>query len=243
MGTGNKVHPTGVQIEASGGSPRAKPYYFFKRQTLPAPSTYSANRRGTGEVTCCNLLVCVLSILTVLFILTTTIMLVLLLIVVQPRAPKYDIDNLRISGINSSGDALSLTSIETTFQFVVRNPNKKMSVYYDEIKAYVQIMGLNLGDVELPSGFHQGHKNTTITDGYVRSGVLSVDTSTQTALRDAERAGRVPVYVQVNVKSRLKVWSWKSRKLTRNIRCSIYVDPRIATGSQIVVKRCRTKRF
>lgn len=230
MGVGDKVYP-----DASGPKPPVGAYYSVKDQALPGPATYRGRSRGRSSCCCCFIWLC--SILATITVILGFAVLIFWL-VVQPRAPKYQVDNVRIDGLDFTSNTLTTV---TTFQVMARNPNKKIGIYYDRIHVKVETDGLNLGEGDLPT-FYQGHKNTTYIDGTLNSGVLQIDQATQTVLLAAQNEGKVPLDLHVDVKARVKIGSWKSRKFTVKVRCDIDLDVRRTSGSQVVSKRCKVKR-
>ncbi|CAM6104722.1 unnamed protein product [Calypogeia fissa] len=163
-------------------------------------------------------------------------------LVVQPRAPKYNVEDVRLSNfaITPSGSAgLFQLSATTSYSVVARNPNKHIGIYYDIINIDVQSEGATIGQGSVPS-FYQGHKNTTIIAGDLQSGNVPLVSAVGIALQSAEKNGNIPLVVAVDVRVRVKVGGFKTPHFWVHVRCNVDVNPN-ATGSQVLSKTCHVK--
>lgn len=228
MATG-KVYPDGGQFNSAPPLPGS--YYNVKEQHLPAPATYRRGRRGRSG--CCCFLSCLCSIFTILVILLVISTLIFWL-AVHPRAPKFDVENVHISGLDNTSSSVN-TNI--TYEIMARNPNKRIGIYYDDINLNVEANGMTIGEGSIPS-FYQGHKNTTYLNGDITSQGLELSSETVALLTN--NPTNVPLYAKVDVKARIKVGSIKSPKMTIKVRCDLNVDL-TRTSGQLTRKHCRVK--
>jgi hypothetical protein len=211
-------------------------YYNIKEQGLPAPATY---RRGrAGRSCCCCFLLWLCSIFTVLVILLGIAVLVFWL-VVHPKAPKFDIQDVHISGLSGLTIITSPINTNITFEIMAENPNKHMGIYYDEINVDVQANGANVGSGSIPA-FYQGHQNTRIITGDLSASNLTLSSDTVKVLTSTP--SDVPLYATVDVKARLKVGSIKTSKIAVKVRCNFSVNlSETGSTNQLVSKDCKVK--
>ncbi|CAH2049773.1 unnamed protein product [Thlaspi arvense] len=79
-------------------------------------------------------------------------------IVLRPRLPHFQVDSVTLSNFNLSSSSLITGNWDV--RFTVRNPNHKLSLYYDNIDAFIYYKGESLAETTLPP-FVQGKKNQT----------------------------------------------------------------------------------
>ncbi|CAM6112156.1 unnamed protein product [Calypogeia fissa] len=208
-------------------------YYNVKEQGLPAPATY---RRGrAGRSCCCCFLLWLCSIFTVLVILLGIAVLVFWL-VVHPKAPKFDIQDVHIIGLTPSTSPIN-TNI--TFELMAQNPNKHMGIYYDEINVDVQANGASIGSGSIPA-FYQGDQNERNITGDLSASNLTLSSGTVSVLTSTP--SNVPLYAEVDVKARVKVGSIKSSTITVKVRCNLSVNlSETGSTNQLVSKDCKVK--
>ncbi|PIA54372.1 hypothetical protein AQUCO_00900721v1 [Aquilegia coerulea] len=125
------------------------PYQPYNPPPPPPPP------RSTLRVRIC---VCTVSVIVVLALISGLIMLI-----IQPQLPEFQVDSISIPLLNSSSTSDILPTWEIGFH--VRNPNKKMKIYYDVLEtslSYDEDYSEELlCETEL-SPFSQGTKNDTI---------------------------------------------------------------------------------
>lgn len=232
MAQAGKIYPNG---EFNRAPPPPGSYYNVKEQHLPAPAVYRRGRPGRGGGGCCCLLAWLCSTFAVLVV-ALGIAVLIFWLVVQPRAPKFDISNVQIDGLSSTASSTINTTI--TFELKARNPNKHMGIYYDNIRVNLETDGDYIGGGNLPS-FYQGHKNTTYISGELKSENVSLDDGARNLLGSS--SSNLPLYAKVDVKARVKVGSVKSPKIKVKVRCDLTVDLSRTTGSQLSTTKCKVK--
>jgi hypothetical protein len=165
-------------------------------------------------------------------------------LVVQPRAPKYNVQDVRLSSFaitptGSLSSGLFQLSATTTYSVEARNPNKHIGIYYDTINIEVQSEGASIGKGSV-APFYQGHSNTTVISGELISSNVPLVSTVGNALQSAEKNGNIPLYVTVDVRVRIKVGAIKTPHFWVHVRCNVNVNPKV-TGSQVLSKQCSVK--
>lgn len=187
---------------------------------------------------------CACSILVTIIVLLGIAALIFWL-VVRPKAPKYNVQDVRLSSFSitpsgSLSSGLFELSATTTYSVEARNPNKHIGIYYDRMNIDVQSEGASIGKGSVKS-FYQGHRNTTIISGALSSVNLPLASTVGSALQAAEKSGNVPLKVYVDVRVRVKVGKVKTPHFWVKVRCNVNVNPSIVSGSQVLSKKCKVK--
>ncbi|MCL7024788.1 hypothetical protein MKW94_018503 [Papaver nudicaule] len=102
----------------------------------------------------------------------------------------------------------------------LRNPNKKIGVYYDQIEARAFYNGQRFDAVTL-TPFYQGHKNTTVLHPVFSGQRLSP--SVQGKYNQDKADGKFNILVQLYLKRRFKAGLFKTGKFTTRGKCEIEV--------------------
>ncbi|CAM6111844.1 unnamed protein product [Calypogeia fissa] len=234
------VHPDGGISPPPGAV-----IYKTKNQILPAHLTrrrYKKRGCACHKGRCCMTSLCSTGITLIVII---GIGILIFWLYVQPKSPHYTIGNVRITGLDPKAVAAAQktgsVNTTTTFALEIRNPNKRIGYYYDTVSVNVAILGVQVGNGELPS-FFQGHDNITFLTDNLKSGPLSMIELTQTGVLSATQAGQVPLDFKVDVNANVKIGSWKTPKFKIDISCSVFASPTIApSGTAALGKGCSHK--
>ncbi|KAL3679872.1 hypothetical protein R1sor_022828 [Riccia sorocarpa] len=233
-------------------SPPNGAYYNLKAERAAGPPVDAGyeergdQRRGRTGNPCCRLLACLCSLL-VAIIIALGIAALVFYLVVHPKAPKYNVQDVRLASFSvspaSSTDLSAgfLLNAVTTYEVEARNPNGKIGIYYDTINIDVLSEGVSIGAGSIPP-FYQGHRNTTLIVRELRASNVPLKSAVGNALQSAQQSGRIPLYVEVDVRARVKVGSWTSPHFWVRVRCDVAVNPNVGSGSQVVSKKCKVKQ-
>ncbi|XP_019181681.1 PREDICTED: uncharacterized protein At1g08160-like [Ipomoea nil] len=166
---------------------------------MPAPSSASRARRF-------SLVRCLTTCFSTLVILTGAIILIVWL-AIRPNEIDYTVDNASVRNYNFSDDRLSA---DFTFTIKAKNPNAKVSLYYDSINASLSYDLYPIGSAS-GSPFYQRKKSTREFELVfpTRRAVLP-DVATRDLKNQSSTAGKVAVDLTIYAKIRFKVWFVKS---------------------------------
>lgn len=196
----------------------------------PVPPKQSYHRPGRGTGICCGPC-CILS---ALFKLIFTIIVVLgiivlaLWLVLRPSKVKVYVDGASLTqfSLNNSNTLYYNLSLDMS----VRNPNKKVGIYYDKLEATASYGGQRFGYTTLPS-FYQGHKNTTLLSPAFNSQSLVALASSGVSEFNSEKSnGIFSVYVQINARIRFKIGPIKTNRYKPKFKCDLKL-PLASSGS------------
>ncbi|KAJ1385027.1 Late embryogenesis abundant protein [Sesbania bispinosa] len=148
----------------------------------------------------------------------TTILLLILLIwlILHPAKPQFSLKEVDIFQLNLSGPNLN-SSIQLTL--LSKNPNQKVSIYYDEFQLYATYKGQQItGDTPVPP-FYQGQEESNlITASLVGNGIPVAPSLGYEVGRD-QSAGRIVLILKGIGKLRWKVGTWVSGHYRFNVNC------------------------
>ncbi|RWR82288.1 hypothetical protein CKAN_01100300 [Cinnamomum micranthum f. kanehirae] len=119
----------------------------------PIPSQQPPHQPHRG---CCLLSALIKFI--AIFIILSGIATVVLWIILSPSKMKVHVEKASLMQFNLTNGAT--LNYNLTLEMSVRNPNKKIGVYYDRMEARAYYDGYRFGFVPLPT-FYQENKNTT----------------------------------------------------------------------------------
>ncbi|XP_068661686.1 NDR1/HIN1-like protein 13 [Aristolochia californica] len=255
--TATSGHPPEPAKSDVGG---ANPVPSFAPKPQPPPGTYvvqvpkdqiyrvptpgnahkyrnAARRKNRG---CCGCCCCMTYILSFLFILVIILGIVaaVFYLTVRPKAPKYSVDSISITGFNLSASNLSL-SLSPEFDVTVRaeNPNKGIGIYYGK-KSSVTV---SHSDVQLCNGvlpsFYQGTRNVTIFTTVLKGSSLRLSDTVHDALISQQRKGQIPMKLDLKVPVKVKVWGIKSWSVDVNVNCDVTVN-KLARDSRVISRDC-----
>ncbi|KAJ4910947.1 Late embryogenesis abundant (LEA) hydroxyproline-rich glycoprotein family [Raphanus sativus] len=162
-------------------------------------------------------LVCyvILVILTLIFIVAVGFLITWL--VTKPKKLHYSLENASVQNFKLTDD----NHMSATFKFTIqsRNPNHRISVYYNSVEIFVKFKDQTLA-FDTMEPFHQPRMNVTQIDDTLVAQNVAVSRSSSYDLRAQHSLGKIELEVYVKAKVRFKVGVWKSSHRTAHIKCS-----------------------
>ncbi|CAI9097614.1 OLC1v1034085C1 [Oldenlandia corymbosa var. corymbosa] len=217
--------------------------------SIPPPSkkSYRPGRGGGSSCNpfscCCGCIAqcicnCVFQILCTLAVVLGVIILVLWL-VFRPNKVKIHADDAALTQFEFSPTNNTLY-YDLALNLTVRNPNKRIGIYYDTIEANALYQGQRFKTVNLDP-FYQHHKNTTDLHLRFQGQQLIPLSSDQVSNYNNDKNSKVyGIDLKLNFRIRLKFWWFKSPKVKPKMECDLEV-PLIANGTSsgtFQSKRC-----
>lgn len=153
-------------------------------------------------------------------------------LVLKPRMPEFRVDSASVSELNLTQSALSA---DWNFTLFVRNPNTKLSVYYDRLEASVFYHGGRDGLSTTPlQPFSQPKGDQTRVP--VRFEVMSeyVGEDVAAGISNEKSTGSVGFRLRVFALVKFRSGFWWTRERLLRVYCDgvqIGVDPKNGTGS------------
>ncbi|KAL1331863.1 NDR1/HIN1-like protein 3 [Arachis duranensis] len=209
--------------------------------SIPPPQHkrhYRGDGGGSNCCCCCGIFRCccgcifdcifglICKILTTLLILLI-IVAVLLYFIVRPNLVKFHVSNAVLTQFNFSSDAAATNNntlhYNLMLNFTIRNPNKRVGIYYDYIEARGFYHDVGFGNVTMQP-FFQGTKNTTVVATTLKGENEVVLGSDKGSKVEEERgSGVYGIDLKVFMKVRFKFWFMKTGKVKPKAICVLKV--------------------
>ncbi|KAH6762125.1 hypothetical protein C2S52_019558 [Perilla frutescens var. hirtella] len=203
--------------------------------SIPPPSNsktyHRPGRGGGGGGCCCNpfscccscimncICTCICQILFTILIVVGIIVLILWL-VFRPNTIKFHVTEATLTEFNISNNTVHYN---LALNLTIRNPNKRIGIYYDKIDASAYYQGQRLKTVELPT-FYQGKKNTsTLSAEFIGSQLVPLGNNEMSHYNEDHTSGTYGIDIKLNLRMRLKFAFVKSSKVKPKIDCDLKI--------------------
>ncbi|KAK9062627.1 hypothetical protein SSX86_019815 [Deinandra increscens subsp. villosa] len=150
-------------------------------------------------------------------------------LVLRPQVPQFRVQTLTLANFNLTSN--SMISGNWNAGFTVRNPNSKITLYYDHVEAAVFYKSESIAVTTLPP-FVQGKKNeTTVTATLVS---LSEYFNDRNGINSDRARGTVDFNLRMVARVKFKAGAWWTRRRILRIYCpnlSVGVSANSSAGS------------
>ncbi|KAH7837591.1 hypothetical protein Vadar_015591 [Vaccinium darrowii] len=200
--------------------PPQGPRYYYPQQPYPDPRATFVRR--------------LFAILIASFLIALTIALTIWLIL-RPRLPDFQVDSATLTNFNLSSSS-SITG-NWDIRFTVRNPNHKITFYYDHITAAVYYKDESLSETTV-TPFVQATRNQTAVRATFAAAAAYVDKSVVDGINgDKTSRGSVNFNVRILARVRLKAGWWRARQRYLRVYCgdlAVGMSSNNTTGGTLV---------
>ncbi|XP_009776258.1 NDR1/HIN1-like protein 26 [Nicotiana tabacum] len=215
--TGYPAAPPNPNVFSSAAQPppataypyTAPPPYFNNNPYHHYPNPYASQRN--------TLLRRAIAIIVASTIITGTILFILWLLI-SPRIPEFQIDSLTISNLNLSN---SLITANWDLHFTAKNPNKKMTLYYDEIAAAIFFDSLSVADTTVPPFFMDKGNETAQKVSFVASGAYVEKWAFDGMNKEKAQSGSIGFNVRMVARVGFKAGAWRARRRYLRVYCGV----------------------
>ncbi|KAK4369528.1 hypothetical protein RND71_013320 [Anisodus tanguticus] len=162
-----------------------------------------------------------ISLLTLIIIVGITVLIIWLIL--RPRKMVYSIENSSIHDYNLTNN----NHLNANFNFTLRayNPNKRVSIYYDniEVKLFFNSQPIAFNNIVTP--FYQPCRNVThLNDVSLPANDVALYGDISRDFKTQRTGGAVELQVKIRAKIRFKVGVWKSGHRKLKILCTPKVN-------------------
>ncbi|XP_010543927.1 PREDICTED: NDR1/HIN1-Like protein 3-like, partial [Tarenaya hassleriana] len=174
-------------------------------------------------LSCCGC--CILSVICNILIVLAVILGIAALIIwliFRPNVVKFRVADANLTRFDLDPSDNNL-HYNLALNFTIRNPNRRIGIYYDQFEVSGLYGDERFGSVYAPP-FYQGHKNTTVVEA-VLSGqnVVMLGHGAQRDLDEDQKSGvyRIDLKLRLRVRFKfgfLKLWRFKSK-----VKCGLKV--------------------
>ncbi|KAJ8639676.1 hypothetical protein MRB53_016370 [Persea americana] len=191
----------------------------YYEQPIPPQRAYHRPGRGSGFFCGPG------SLLNALVNLSTTILGVIMIVaflfwlLIRPLKVKVYVERASLTQFNLASS--NTLHYNLSLDVSVRNPNKKIGIYYDTLEARAFYQGQRFDYVSLPS-FYQGHKNTTMLYPiFEGQNFIALEGSAADDFNREKSEGDFQVDVKIHARVRFKVGPFKSFRFKPDVECEL----------------------
>ncbi|KAF6159640.1 hypothetical protein GIB67_034602 [Kingdonia uniflora] len=142
----------------------------------------------------------------------------LIWLILRPAKPEFYLKQADVYQFNLSGSSHLLnSSIQITL--VSRNPNTKVGIYYDQLKACASYKSQQITIGAPIPPFYQGHEDRNLLIASLIGTGLSVSPSFGYEVSRDQVVGKVVLQLKVNGRLRWKVGTWVSGQYRLSVVC------------------------
>ncbi|XP_059634455.1 NDR1/HIN1-like protein 12 [Cornus florida] len=143
-------------------------------------------------------------------------------LVYRPHKPQFTVVGAAIYGLNATSPPF--ISITMQFTIVTRNPNKRVSIYYDHLSVFVSYRNQAItAPVSLPPLFQEKHSTVAMSPVLGGGGEVPVSAEVVNGLVMDEGYGVVGLRVVVLGKVRWKAGAIKTGRYGMYVKCDVLV--------------------
>ncbi|XP_051147480.1 NDR1/HIN1-like protein 6 [Andrographis paniculata] len=219
----DRVYPSAKQAANGGGAAengganssfpanKAQLYNATRPAYRPQPPPRRRSRKGCF-CACC--LWTTVAILCLIFL--AAVAGVVFYIIYRPHRPSFSVNSLRLSRFN-----LTDTSVTSNFNISVtaRNPNKKISFFYDPVTVRILSGDLEIGDGAFPA-FAHARKNVTTLRAVVSSSNSPIPDGTDiSSVKSSLKSKNLPLKIELETKVKAKIGKIETKKLKVRVIC------------------------
>lgn len=211
----DRVFPSKPPATTNGGAatnptfPATKAQQFTATRPAYRPTPYHNRRRRSFCCTCClwtTLLIIILITLAAIFG-------AIVYVIYRPHRPSFSVSSLHLSQFNLTSSSHLTSKFNLTIK--ARNPNKKITYYYNPIAIKITSNGVNVGSGTVPA-FTQGTKNTTTLKSTVSAKSQSVDANSL----NLKSKKSLILNIQMDTKLKVKIAGTKTKKIRIRVKCN-----------------------
>lgn len=202
---------------------------------IPPPRSYHRPRRGGGGCFDC-LCGCIFNLIfkiifTILILIGIAVFLFWL--IVRPNVVKVHVTNATLTQFNYTNN--NTLNYNLALNVTVRNPNKRLGIYYDYIEARALYEDVRV-DSDFLDPFYQGHKTTNELNPVFKGTKVIVLGADQTSEFNKEKnEGIYEIDVKMYLRVRFKLGVFKTKTLKPKITCELRVPLTSAGGASPAV--------
>ncbi|KAL6138300.1 hypothetical protein ACLB2K_063583 [Fragaria x ananassa] len=216
---------------------------YYGPSIPPKRDSYQSVGRGGGPLGCCCS--CIFGLVFKLIFTAIVFMglaFFVFWLIVKPNRVKFHVTDATLTQFNFSSD--SNLHYNLALNLTIRNPNKKLGIYYDRIEARANYEGQRFSTITL-TPFYQGHKTTNVLNPLFTGQQLLVGSNLQSEYQKQTSAGVYEIEMKLYLRIRFKFGRIKTGKFKPRVECDLKV-PLSTNGNSATTfetKRCKIDYF
>lgn len=207
--------------------------YYGPAIPPPRKSYRRGGGGGGGCLSCCCgcIFDCILGI--ICKILTTIIVIVVIVgllfwLIVRPNVLKFHVTDAALNQFSYANNTLRY---DLALNISVRNPNRRVGIYYDSVEAVALYQDVRFASRTLEP-FFQHTKNTTLLSPVFKGQrVAPLSAEQGSKLEEEKGAGVYSIDAKLFMTVRFKFWWFKMGSVKPKIRCDLHVPLKSSNGT------------
>jgi hypothetical protein len=196
--------------------------------SVPPPSRSYHSQGHGGGCGCCS---CLLKLIGGVVVVVGLAVLIFWL-VFRPNRIKFQVTDASLTQFNFT-TTTNMLYYNLALDVTIRNPNKKIGIYYDRIEANAFYEDQRFG-TEALTPFYQGHKNTTVLTPVFKGQQFALLGANELSVLNSEKnLGVFDIHVKLNLQVRFKLGKFKTWRMKPKINCELKV-PLSSNGISVV---------
>ncbi|GLT90095.1 hypothetical protein SLE2022_080470 [Rubroshorea leprosula] len=180
---------------------------------------YHRHGHGSGCGCCCLLSFLIKLIVTAVIILGLAALIFWLIF--RPNIVKFHVTDASLTQFNLTSD--NNLHYNLALNITVRNPNKKIGIYYDRIEANAYYEDQRFATQQL-TPFYQGHKNTSyLNPSFQGQKLVLLGADGVSEYNQEKNSGVYSIDVKLNLRVRFKLGKLKTWRFKPKIECDLKV--------------------
>ncbi len=152
-----------------------------------------------------------------IFVLVILIIILLVWAILQPKKPRFVLQDATIYAFNVSDPNLLTANIQVTIS--TRNPNDKIGIYYDKLDTYATYHGQQITLAVLIQPTYQGHKEVITWSPFIYGNNIPVAPYNAIALNQDQLYGAINLMIKIDGRVRWKVGTFVSKRYHLYVKC------------------------
>ncbi|KAG8374037.1 hypothetical protein BUALT_Bualt11G0089300 [Buddleja alternifolia] len=251
-GPTNQAHPNGPtnQHYPNGAyytphAPPTRPARSPSPPPSPSKTDHCRKHNNKGHLCwnpccCCGclmtcLMTCICQIICVVLVIVAILILICWLIF-RPTAVKFYATDASLTEFDLKDNTLQYN---LALNLTIRNPNRRIGIYYDKIEANAIYQGERFATTQLQP-FFQHHKSTnSLSPEFKGQNLVTLRNKQLSHYNDDKGSGVYAIDVKLYLRLRLKFLSFKLARLKPKINCDLRIPLNgVATSKVYESKRC-----
>ncbi|KAI3409455.1 uncharacterized protein J3R85_019281 [Psidium guajava] len=204
------------------------------------PKQHSYLRPGRGGDCGCGCGCCLLKLifnLILTVVITFGLLAFLFWLIFRPNLVKFHVTDAELTQFNFTTNN-NLLNYNLKLNLTIRNPNRRIGIYYDRIEARAFYGGQRF-DAEELTKFYQGHKNTTTLSPTFEGQNVVVLGSDETDDFNTQKAdGVYKIDMKLYMRVRFKLGKIKTFRIRPRVKCGLKVPLSSSSASAFQTEKC-----
>ncbi|KAF5473490.1 hypothetical protein F2P56_010098 [Juglans regia] len=195
---------------------------YYGPSVPPPPVRQSYHRPGRGSgCGCCGCFFRFLLSVVISVVVTLGLAILIFWLIFRPNNIKFHVTDASLTQFNFTAD--NTLQYNLALNITVRNPNKKIGVYYELISVRAHYEDQRFDSVNL-TPFYQGHKNTSVLSPvFVGQQLVLLGADELSKFNAEKNAGVYSIDVKLYLRIKFKVGKIKTWRFKPKVKCDLKV--------------------